>query len=84
MFLGTPLEEPLRVVVWVFIGLPILGLILWVGLQLLAIQLTYVALVGGVMLAMMWWVLYWPIAIVYRVVTGRSLQDIGKPPARGR
>lgn len=84
MFLGTPLEEPFRVVVWLFIGLPILGLIVWVALQLLAIQLTYVALVGGVMLAIVWWVLYWPIAIVYRVVTGRSPQDIGKLPARGR
>jgi hypothetical protein len=82
VFLGTPLEEPFRIVVWVLIGLPIVALILWVALQVFTIQLTFAALMWGVLLAMAWWILYWPIAIVYQIVTGRSLQDIGEPPAR--
>ena len=57
MFLGTPLEEPFRVVVWLFIGLPILALILWVGLQLLLINLTAMALVWAVTLAMVGYLL---------------------------
>jgi hypothetical protein len=70
VFLGTPLEEPFRVVVWLFIGLPILALILWVGLQLLLIKLTAVALVWAVLLAMVGYLLGIPWAIA-RAVTDR-------------
>jgi hypothetical protein len=88
MLLGTPLEEPFRVIVWLFIGLPLLALlflIVWpVVSAVLTVQLTMAAMGWAIVLSMIWWVAYWPIALAYRLVTGRSLADVGERPRPGR
>ena len=63
MLIGTPLEEPFRVLVWLVIGLPLAGLIIWLGIVLLSFAITYVALMVGVFINMVLYVVGIPLAI---------------------
>jgi len=69
LFLGTPLEEPFRVIVWLFIGLPLAGFIIWLALNLFAIKLAFLALMLAVVISMVGYVIGIPWTF-YRFLKG--------------
>lgn len=70
MFIGSPLEEPFRLITWLVIGLPLAAVIVWLGLIILSFMLTFAALAVGVVLSMVGYVIGIPYAI-YNSLTHR-------------
>jgi hypothetical protein len=71
MFMGTPLEEPFRVVVWLVIGIPVALLIWSVASAFIVAALTVVAVQLGVFIAMVGYVVGIPWSIWFRATRGR-------------
>lgn len=71
MFLGTPLEEPFRVIVWLVIGIPVALLIWSVASAFIVAALTAVAIQLGVIGAFIGYLLGIPWSIWFRFTNGR-------------
>ena len=71
MFLDTPAEEPFRVLVWIFIGIPVFFLIVWPLTSLvLTTALTAIALQVGIAASIVGYIVGIPWAIWRRAVDG--------------
>ena len=69
--MGTPLEEPFRVVVWLVVGIPVALLIWSVASAFLVAALTVVAIQIGVVIAMVSYVVGVPWSLWFRATKGR-------------
>jgi small-conductance mechanosensitive channel len=67
--MGTPIEEPFRVLVWLLIGLPIAAVIVSIGIFIITAKVTYLALMWALAIAVFGYLLGIPWAI-YRHLKG--------------
>jgi membrane associated rhomboid family serine protease len=71
MFMDTPAEEPFRVLVWIFVGIPVLLLIVWPIVSLaLTVVLTGIALQVAITASIVGYIVGIPWAIYRRVRDG--------------